>query len=38
MHTDPELVEKWIGYSSLDAEITFILYEILKNKLINEKI
>lgn len=23
MHTDPELVEKWIKYSCLDAEVTF---------------
>ena len=33
MHTDPELLPKWIEYSSLDAEITFFLYEVLKKKL-----
>lgn len=33
MHTDPELVNKWIDYSCLDAEITFFAYQVLQQKL-----
>ena len=33
MHTDPELIEKWINYSTLDSEITFFVYETFKKKL-----
>ena len=30
IHTSPELIHKWINYSTLDAEITFFLYYSLK--------
>ncbi|KAL4512005.1 hypothetical protein ABPG72_012850 [Tetrahymena utriculariae] len=33
MHTDPELLEKWVHYSCLDAEITFFVFQVLKDEL-----
>ena len=29
MHTQKELIEKWVNYSALDAEVTFFLRETL---------
>jgi DNA polymerase-1 len=37
MHTDPELIESWINYSTLDSEITYFLYETLKKELFELK-
>ena len=33
MHTDENLIEKWIHYATLDAEVTFYLAETLKSEL-----
>lgn len=30
IHTSPDLIHKWVNYSTLDAEITFFLYYTLK--------
>jgi DNA polymerase-1 len=38
MHTNFELVEKWVNYATLDAEITFWLRETLIGKLVGLKI
>lgn len=33
MHTDPELISKWVDYATLDAEATFFLREVLVKEL-----
>jgi len=31
MHTDPELIHKWVHYSCLDAEVTFFVHQVLSS-------
>ena len=31
MHTEEDLIEKWVKYGTLDSEITYYLYHALKN-------
>ena len=33
MHTNQEFIEKWVDYSTLDAEVTFYLYFTLRRLL-----
>lgn len=35
LHTSPELARRWVEYSTLDAEITFYLYQTLKSLMLN---
>lgn len=33
MHTDADLVDNWVNYSCLDAEVTFFVHRVLTNEL-----
>jgi len=35
MHTDEDLIDKWVYYATLDAEATYFLYYVMKNELVS---
>lgn len=37
IHTSPELINKWVEYSTMDSEVTFFLHEVLKQRLFELK-